>query len=860
MAGASLLALITASGVAHAADAAAAADSGEVSEVIVTGTRQVGIKAADSAAPIQLVGAPQLTRTGAVDLATSLAASVPSLNIQTNGGDASAVHILAALRGLGPDDTLVLVDGKRRHPTSNLAVDGGSVFSGSATTDLNYIPVAAIDHIEVLTDGAAAQYGTDAIAGVINIILKKNASGGTLQGTGGEFYNGQGATGAFSYNQGFNLWDKGFVNLTLEERYHDFTTLGIGDDRVTNASGALLPGLTYPNSNAGSATNFPHVNRLNGDPEYNIYNAFINAGVQVGGGFEAYAFGNYSYNASQHFENYRLPSKVAALTSTGVEVIPYPNGFDPKEKFDETDYSATVGLRGGIAGWNIDLSSTYGGNSTQVYTIDSANADEFTLLQNASATPVSYPLHSFYDGSFEATEWTSNIDVDKTFPIGLASPLNVAFGGEYRRDTYGIGAGEPSSYFGGGAQSFAGYGPGDSGYHSRKSYAAYVDLAIDPINHLHVDVAGRYESYSDFGDTKDGKVTVRYDFSPAFAIRGTIADGFRAPTLAEEFYTGINVGPTSVSGQLPPDSSAALTSGFTPLQPETSINYSVGFVAHPAPDLQITLDAYEILLHSRILNANGFQGLHPYCVPNGVSISHTSTPVILACPAGATAEDVEVSPGVLATLAGQGVSTGGLTSVGFSSFINALNTRTDGIELTANYASDFGDFGHVDWSLGFNYNKTQITKVSALPSAIYAFNAAVGINQTQFLTAATASELTTATPREKVILQAVWSVNRFIVSLRGTIYGTMSQYVNTPPVLQQIGVTGIADLDVGYKVTSHLRVDVGANNLFDTKPPLTPLSSTGQPSDGGRVYNVPYGFAPWGQNGGYYYGRVTYTF
>ena len=200
------------------------------SEVIVTSTRQVGVTAADSPAPVQVVGAAALVKTGSIDLASSLVSDVPSLNIQTTGGDMAALSIQAALRGLSPNDTLVLIDGKRRHDSSNLAVDSGSSFSGSATVDLSFIPVAAIDHVEVLTDGAAAQYGTDAIAGVVNVILKKGASPGTISATGGSYYSGQGETGEISLNKGFDLGENGWLNVTLEDRYHNSSYAGLGDD------------------------------------------------------------------------------------------------------------------------------------------------------------------------------------------------------------------------------------------------------------------------------------------------------------------------------------------------------------------------------------------------------------------------------------------------------------------------------------------------------------------------------------------------------------------------------------------------------------------------------------------------------
>ena len=855
LAGASLLPFLCAGVAAHAADAA---NSAEVSEVIVTGTRQVGVKAEDSAAPIQVVGARSLTLTGSTELAESLATSVPSLNFQANGGDAAAVNIQAALRGLSPNDTLVLVDGKRRHATANLAVDGGSPYSGAATTDLSFIPIGAIDHVEVLTDGAAAQYGTDAIAGVINIITKKGTTG-TLDLTGGEYYSGQGATGAVSINKGFAIGDKGYFNVTLENRYHDFSVLGCGDARFQSSNCSLLPGLTFPNSNVTKALNFPHENQLNGDPEFNIYNAFVSAGYKLNDQAEIYMIGSYGYRSAQHFENYRTPSKISGVPEGSASTFyPLPNGFDPKEKFDEKDYSFTGGLRGAVSGFNYDLSGTYGGNNEEVYTVDSANAYQFTQLQALSTTPL-VPQTSFYDGQYKDSELTLNADFSRDFAVGMSSPLSVAFGGEYRRDTYGIGAGEPSSYIGGGAQSFSGYLPQDAGFYSRTNYAGYVDVALDPIKNLHIDLAGRYEHYSDFGDTEVGKATVRYDFNPMFAIRGTVSNGFRAPTLQEERYSGTNVSPYSAEVQLPPNSAAAQQAGFQPLQPELSQNYSVGFVIKPIDKMQITVDAYQINLHNRILvsgfiyGTNTVDSIKNTSAGGVVTYTACTTPGVNNCKSQPTV----ISQGVLNAIAARGVTLDtGLTYTGIATFANAASTRTDGIEITANYASDFGDYGHVDWSIGANYNKTQITKTPPLPAAV----TSAQFGQTTFFTPTSASALTTATPREKVILQAYYTWQKFSLNLRETVYGPTRQWSANNALFEQLPTTGITDLDVGYRITSMIKLDVGANNLFNQKPKGDTTVVNGYPGGGGRVFDVPYGFAPWGGNGGYYYGRVIVTF
>jgi len=856
---------IAAPSIANAATADATADTAPaatVSEVIVTGTRQTGVTAADSAAPVQVVGSSALLKTGSIDLASSLQTSVPSLNIDTTGGDMAALTIQAALRGLSPNDTLVLVDGKRRHTTSNLAVDGGSPYSGSATTDLSFIPVDAIDHVEVLTDGAAAQYGTDAIAGVVNVILKKNASGGVFDATAGEFYNGQGPTAGWGINKGMTLGDNGWLNVTLEERYHDSTYLGIGDRRFQDSNGNLLPGLTFPEGNVTKAQDYPHENKVNGDPEFNLYNAEFNTGYDITPDLELYGFGTLGYRNAEHYENYRTPNKVCGesgvVTSSSCTTAaggplppaayPLPNGFDPLEQIKELDYSITGGLKGKVVGWNFDASTTFGKDHNEIDVVDSANAQLFPILQSVSPTPVT-PQRNFDNGAFDSTQWTTTLDFDRGFDVGLAAPLNVAFGGEYRVDTFAITAGEPSSYFGAGAQSFDGYTPLDAGGHSRNNYAFYIDVATDPIEKLHLDLAGRYEKYSDFGDALVGKGTARYDFSPTFALRGTISTGFRAPTLAEEFYTGTNVSPTSADVQLAPNSPAAASAGFKPLSPETSTNYSIGFVAHPMDHMQVTLDVYDIDLKNRIEVTNFIYGTFTF--------------------AGQTAPTV-ISPGVLAAIAKKGVSLDtGLSYTGISAFTNAADTRTVGVDLTANYATDFDAYGHVDWTLGFNYNNNKFTHINALPTQVTPTAAQIAANPLiatlgqsgTILGAVAQASLTDETPPEKAILQALWTRGPWSVNARGNVYGSTSEIVTggSGSFRETVPTSATMDLDIAYKFTPNIKLAVGANNLFDLTPPTMPIVN-GAPADGGLVWKVPLLFSPYGVNGGYYYGRLTITF
>ncbi len=818
---------------AFAADAAATDNAAAtISEVIVTGTRQTGVKAADSAAPIKVVGAAALKRVGPPDLIQSLEQNLPSFNAEGYGQDAAALVLAANLRGLNPNDTLVLINGKRRHITSNLHVDPGP-FQGAASADLGLIPVGAIDHIEVLEDGAAAQYGTDAIAGVINIILKNSPTAGAFSITGGQYYSGDGKTGAISLNKGFAIGDKGFVNLTLENRYHGFSRQGSFDSRFNNPDGSLRSTLA-PENTVGipKSPGYPLQNRIYGDTQSNVYNAFYNGGYKFTDNVEFYSFGSFSHRKASAYENYRAPSKVtdgSTITGPGpypASVVPFPIGFDPREQIKEDDYAVTGGLKGDVAGWTWDLSTTYGRDKNDISTVDSANR---SLFRDTGFTPT-----NFYDGAWVASQWTSTLDLDRQFNVGMATPLNVAFGAEARKETYAILPGDAGSRYKEGAQSYPGFQFQDAGSHSRTNYAAYVDFAVNPIQALHVDLAGRYEHYSDFGNATSGKLTARYDFSPAFAVRGTLSTGFRAPTLEEEYYSATNVAPSFAVVNLPPNSPAANNLGFPSLKSEKSTNYSIGFVAHPAPALQITADAYEIDIRDRIVNT-------------GTIVGKTGTHVI--------------SQPVLDAITARGVTVDPTVSyVGVAVFTNGVNTRTRGVEVTANYASDFGDMGHVDWSLGFSYNQTKLTKIRNLP-------AATGLGTVSLVNPTSTGDLTTVSPREKLVLGGYFTHGPFSLNLREIVYGPSSIIVapngagtGVNATNLRISTTAITDIDLGYNLTHDVKLDFGANNLFNHKPPVVPTLAGGGIADGNNVYGEPDQFSPFGINGGYYYVKATLSF
>ena len=828
LAGASLLPLLAVGGFAHAADPAGPA-AGPIGEVIVTGTRQTGVKAADSAAPIEIVGAAALKRVGQPNLIDSLEQSLPSFNAEGYGQDAAALVLAANLRGLNPNDTLVLINGKRRHTTSNLHVDPGP-YQGAAAADLGLIPIGAIDHIEVLEDGAAAQYGTDAIAGVINIILKNSPSAGSLSVTGGQYYEGDGKTGAISINKGFDLGGKGFINITAEERYHGFSRQGGCDSRFSLPDCSLRSTLK-PEDRAGIplTKGYPYENNIYGDTQSNVYNGFYNAGYNITDGIQFYSFGSFSHRKASAFENYRAPSKVTRFDNSETLVVPFPLGFSPREQIVENDYAVTGGLKGVASSWDWDLSTTYGHDKNDISTINTANR---SLFQDTGFTPT-----NIYDGAWTSSQWTSNLDIDHSFDVGMASPLNVALGGEIRKETYEISRGDAASIYKEGGQSYPGFQPTDAASHSRTNYAAYVDFAGNPVQNLKIDLASRYEHYSDFGNATSGKLTARYDFTPAIAIRGTVSTGFRAPTLAEEYYSATNVAPSFAVVNLPPNSAPAHLAGFSNLRPEKSNNYSVGFVLHPAEHLQITADVYEIDIRDRIVNTGTLLGL------SGTTV---------------------VSQAVLNAIAAHGnVLDPTVSYVGIAVFTNGVNTRTRGAEVTASYASDFGDMGHIDWSAGFSYDDNTITKFQPLPAQVVS----VPFGQTSIMSPTSISYLTTAMPKEKLVLGAYFVHSKWSVNLRETIYGPSSVIVapngaGTGPnaTTLRIGTTAITDLDIGFALTRSLKLDAGANNLFNHKPPFVPTLANGKLADGNNVYNEPIQSSPFGINGGYYYVKATFNF
>ncbi|MEG3123032.1 TonB-dependent receptor plug domain-containing protein [Sphingomonas sp. GB1N7] len=858
-------------------------------EVLVTGTRVRGMTAADSAAPVTVLSADALKRVGQTDLMQALAQNLPTVQVQAFGNDQTAFHPSVKLRGLNPNHTLIMINGKRRHGTANVVVTN-ALWTGGASPDIGLIPQDAIERIEILQDGAAAQYGTDAIAGVVNFILKKNDHGVVINATAGQYFEGDGLSWDIMGNIGIAPVEDMYLSVTAERKFHDYSFRGDVDPRVvdTGASGSANTGnnggrtilARYPG--VTSFDNYPYVNRIFGDGQMNLTNAMYNWGYSGIPDVELYSFGSYSRRVGRTFQNYRLPNVVygkSAAPNVAVPTgdIPFKSGFSPQEVLRETDYAVTGGAKGTFGGTTVDLSLTYGRDFNAIYVENSANAALY--YDTSTLTTPGYTPRNVHNGDFIAKQLTGTIDLSREFEIGLSAPLTVAAGLERRSESYELRAGELASYYvstnpaapAGGIQSFFGYAPANASRNSRTNFSQYLDVSLRPVESVFIEGAVRHENYSDFGDTTVFKGTGRFDISPAFAIRGTASTGFRAPTLAEAYYSGINVSVSSLSGVFAPNSSGAAALGIGGLKPEKSTNFSAGIVFKPAKRLVVTLDGYSISLRDRIVQSAGFTGYSNNCryLPGGYVAGANLQAIYdayrLANPTTCTGV---VSPNVLSALAANGVpiapvvatiNSGATGALAVNTFVNGVNTRTQGFDFLATYASTFGGMGTVDWSIAANYNKTKVTKVAAAPSGI---NPAQGIFDKY-----AQSSLTDTSPRWRVTAGAFWQIGAFSINLRESAYGPTSQLATEPANANldyriKVNTRFLTDLEVSAEVIHGVKLSVGANNLFNSYPNKYPAYIRAQQyALSSTAYIVQYPtFSPIGINGGYYYGRATLRF
>lgn len=752
-------------------------DTKQLNEVVVVGSRSSQNRTVvNSAVPVDIIALKDIQTTNPLlNVNDILNYLVPSFNANRQSASDGTEHIdPASLRGLGPDQVLVLINGKRRHTTS-LVNYQNTVGNGSVGTDLNAIPVSAIDRIEVLRDGASAQYGSDAIAGVINIVLKKNA-GFAANATGGVTSRGDGQTADLNLYYGTTFAkEKGHVSIATQFNNREKTSRSQNHDLIIFDQSSLGNFFAYDfTENPAASRKFDDdelkkrgltrddFNFQVGDAKISNIQAFVNSGYKVSEKTELYAFGGLGFRKGTGFGFRRLPSEETVVLSL------FPNGFQPHLNSDIFDGSLAVGAKFKLGETSIlDLSNTFGTNSFGYEVSNTNNAS----LGDKSPT-------SFYAGSHRFSQNTINIDYS-SYLKEVLSGLNFAAGAEYRNENYQIKAGEEASYINGGAQSFPGFSPLNALNKSRHNWALYTDLEANLTTKFLVSGALRFEDYSDFGNTLNGKVAARYSFSDVFSIRGAYSTGFRAPSLHQQYFNNIATdvvdGVLLNSGIFTNDSPIAKAIGIPKLKQETSKNATVGFTISPSKAFAITVDAYQIQVDDRIVLTGNF-GNDAFGDP---------------------------IPELRAIFATAGASTGRF-------FTNAINTRTRGIDLVISHKTSLGN-GSLQTSFSGNYNKNEVTKVNPLSDKLAG-------QEDIYYGPQERSLIETNSPNIKSTLQFVYSVNKISFMYRNTYFGKVTRNGFPFGGEQVHAAKVVADITASYKITKALSATLGANNVFDVFP------------------------------------------
>jgi iron complex outermembrane receptor protein len=769
---------------ALAQGAAASEDEARVlDQMTVVGSRRIGGSDIESPVPVDVISTQEIAERGAqFDLAQSLQYIVPSFySTRQTGADGADLVDGASLRNLGSDQTLVLINGKRRHTTSLVNLFGARN-RGNTGTDLNTIPVLAIDRVEILRDGASAQYGSDAIAGVMNIAMKRDKGCETVIGYG-EYTEGDGENQLYSGYCGFEVGDGGIFSVTAEYGDRDRSDRSVPDDNPRTIGDSAVENATlYVNSEI---------------PLSDSADLYFTAGLQ-------------DRNASS-----------GAFARDGVDDVPsrnstamYPDGFVPFINGDLEDQYATIGGRWMIGEWNTDLSTTYGYNEFFYDITNTLNASiaNFELLNGRPAVSD----RSFDAGGFSFRQSTTNLDFTRYFG-DLWGGANIAFGGEYRDENYEIEAGEPGSYIdadgaGGGnagSQGFPGFQPGDETDANRDSYAGYVDIEVTPTDRLTADFALRFEDYSDFGSTVDGKIAMAYKTTEDFTLRGSISTGFRAPSLQQIYFSSTFT--DFISGEpvdvllAPNGGEIALAAGIPDLTEETSVNGGIGFTWRATDNLSITVDAYQIDIDDRVVLSGRF---------------NTDDPNI-----GAILADLNVGEAQF--------------------FVNSVDTRTRGVDITASLDSQLWQ-GELTTFFGFNYGETDVTSIHAPPALVGREDVLLSERERLFIE--------NGSPESKGILGFDWTRDRWNANLKFIYFGeqTLGTFSGPPVPNQHYNAKASADVSLTYSFTESTKLTAGMANVFDSEPTKQNPDET----DNGHIYES----VQFGLNGASWFVRLHSRF
>ena len=791
-------------------------DATSLDEVVVVGSRAVPRSNLETPAPVDVIDIKNLTKDVAqVSLNQLLNYVAPSFNSNTQVISDGTDHIdPASLRGLGPDQVLVLINGKRRHTTSVVNING-TFGKGSVGTDLNAIPTAAIKRIEILRDGAAAQYGSDAIAGVINIILEDNVQELRASATYGGFasenaenkFDGQSVQA--NLNFGLPLGDRGgYINFSGSydfreptNRQKEFTGVIFNDyNNPTDYPSPTGANITDAELAKRGLTRADFVSRI-GQAQTRGGALFFNSAIPLRENAEFYAFGGLNYRNGESAAFRRQP---AQLTQNISEI--YPLGFLPLIVTDNYDQSFATGIKGKIGNWNADFSNSFGRNAIDFKTENSLNAS----LLKASPT-------SFDDGGYRFAQNTTNFDVNRFFEQTLAG-INVAFGLEHRYENYKIVAGEEASYadygkairvgtdgagnpilipnfqgnvqtrfaangsaYASGAQAFGGFRPDNAINESRSSIAAYGDVELNFTPSFLLTGALRFENYSDFGSTLNWKISTRYKIDERFNFRAAASSGFRAPSLHQRYFNATSSlfvdGQIINSGTFTNDSRPAQLLGIPSLKQETSHSYSAGLTGNFGK-LKATIDGYYIRINDRIVYTGNFTGSNA---------------------AGASEQDKEIY---------SLLQTANASSARF--FANAIDTETKGLDVVLTYNENIGK-GTLRTDLSGTFVKTNIL------GEVKSSEKLAG-KENIYFDQASRIYLESAVPRQKINLSFNYTLDKFNVFLRNVYFGEVEGATNVDADRQTFGGKVVTDLSLGYQLTKNLKWTVGANNLFDVYP------------------------------------------
>ncbi|NVJ49779.1 MAG: TonB-dependent receptor [Gammaproteobacteria bacterium] len=807
------------------------ADKKDDVKVVIVGSRAAPRSVTESAVPVDIISGEEFESQGITDMNSMLAVSVPSFNVNAQPiSDAATLVRPANLRGLPPDSTLILLNGKRRHRSAVITFLGGGLSDGSQGPDISVIPSIALKQIEVLRDGAAAQYGSDAIAGVMNFVLKDSASGGYVELSNGQFYEGDGNTTKLAANIGTEMTERGFANFSFEYKQADPTSRSVQREDAQDLADLRA------NGNDDIIGEIANPAQIWGSPEIKSdWKLFANLGIDLSNRSQWYLFGNLAEREIEGGFYYRNPFTRSGVNADGdgnhlvIDLTPndglacptfpagdltglrdvfadpncfafnelLPGGFTPRFGGTVSDQAFVTGYSNEFdSGLTYDVSVSYGKNEV-----------DFNIKNTINPSLGPDTPFEFNPGSYTQEEKGANFDI--SYPVG---PVNIAAGAEYRDEAFGIKAGDEASYtvgpyaadgFGIGSNGFPGFQPRDAGEWSRSNWAAYLDAEIDVTESFFLSLATRFEDYSDFGFTENSKIAGRLQWNDEIAFRGAVSTGFRAPTVGQSNVRNVTTafGDNGLEDQatLPPTNPIAVQKGGQPLEPEQSKNFSIGSVME-FDNLFITVDYYRIKVEDRIS---------------------------LTSPQALTPQDIT-------ELVNQGVTDAtSYTSVRF--FTNDFDSRTQGVDLVANYSTNwFG--GNTDLGLVYNWTDTQVD---------------VGSSNTISATRARLLEENLPDIRATLSLNQKW--NDWRATVRYNHYsGYFEDHLDSEafPIEEDRSFT--LDVELGYDVNQNFNLVFGVQNITDETPSENPWAGIA-----GAKYAVT---SPFGFNGGYYYVRLGYDF